>query len=100
MSPVVIAKPTFARLPLPCLTRLLRFALTLRTTWSNTCVPSASWGRHDAPMSPPAASAKSTRAGLISSTTCGSVSCAKSTIERRLAVRPRLAFADPPRRVT
>ena len=99
-SPVVIANPVRARLPLPCLTRLERLALTLRTTESKTCRPSASCGRHEDFSSPPAGSAKSTRAGLISSAICGSVSCTKLTSERRFLVRFAFALAEPPRRTT
>jgi hypothetical protein len=51
-------------------------------------------------ISPPAGSAKSTRAGLISSTICGSVSCANISSERRRAVRRAVALAEPPRRTT
>ena len=82
-SPVVSANASRPRLPLPCLTGLRRLAFTLRTTESNTCRPIASCGRHDDLISPPAGSAKSTRAGDISSAICGSVSCANSNSERR-----------------
>ena len=99
-SPVVTAKPSFARLPLPCLSSLRRFALIARTVESNTCSPSASCGRHEDFSSPPAGSAKSTRAGLISSAICGSVSWANITSERRLPARFFAALALPPRRTT
>src|SRR5918997_2784763 len=97
-SPVVTAKARRARLPLPWRTGLVRLALTLRIVESKACSPSASCGRHEDFSSPPAGSAKSTRAGLISSTICGSVSWAKDSSERRLPARERLAFAAPPRR--
>ncbi len=79
-------KPSFARLPLPSRISLVRFALTLRTTWSKTCSPTASCGRHEDLISPPAASRKSTRAGDISSAICGSVSWPKNASERRVVV--------------
>ena len=97
---MVIASDSFARLPLPCLTSLWSLALTARTVWSNTCRPIASCGRHDDLISPPAASAKSTRAGDISSAICGSVSWANSSSERRSPARPLRAFAEPPSRTT
>jgi hypothetical protein len=79
---------------------LRRFALTARTVASNTCSPIASCGRHDERISPPAASAKSTRAGDISSAIWGSVSWANISSERRSPARPLRARAEPPRRTT
>ncbi len=46
-SPVVIAKPSFARLPPRPRSSLVRLAFMLRTVWSKTCSSSASCGRHE-----------------------------------------------------
>jgi hypothetical protein len=99
-SPVVIANASRARRPLPCRTVLRRLALTLRTVESKTCRPIASCGRHDDLISPPAGSAKSTRAGDISSAIWGSVSWANISSDRRSPARPLRALAEPPRRTT
>src|SRR5215217_672036 len=99
-SPVVSAKSSLARRPRRSRTGLRRLALTLRTTASNVCSANASCGRWEDFSAPPAGSTKSTRAGDISSTICGSVSWAKNATERRRAARWCMTFALPPRRTT
>ncbi len=85
-SPVVIAKPSLARLP-PARSSLVRLRFMLRTVWSKTWSPNASCGRQEELLAPPAGSTKSTRAGDISSAICGSVSWPKKASERRVLER-------------
>ena len=98
-SPVVIAKPSFARLPPRPRCSLVRLAFMLRTVWSKICRSSVSCGRHEEETALPAGSRKSTRAGDISSAICGSVSWPKNASERRSDARSDDGRADGWRRI-